>query len=445
VTVPDPKQAVVTDLNATGADIHVSGVEDSGMQDPGMQDCGVVSVRQPAAVTDVGDGEAEGGAGSLGDGSLVDVDGSMSDGSVSDVGLGAAGVSAAGFRRAASSPSTLACYRSDWSRYVAWCDRVGVTALPCAPATAAGYLAAAAVETAVSGRSVPWRYSPATLARWVASINKAHVLAGFVPPGVDPVVKETLAGIRRTRMSGQDRKTPILLSDLETILDALPAEGWPSVVAGLRDRAVLLLGWVGAFRRSEIANLTVGDVQAHPEDGLWVTVRISKTDREAKGHVYALPYASKPILCAPCAWARWRVLLAGWEAADGGPGGRRGLMAATRRIGTDGHVCRQPVSDCLDPSTRAFRAVKVDGSLGDAIGGPAVAGIVKTAAGRVGHDPGRIGGHSLRAGFVTQAFRSGATAHAIMRQTGHRDPRTLEIYARETAPLVGNAVTQVGL
>jgi integrase len=89
--------------------------------------------------------------------------------------------------------------------------------------------------------------------------------------------------------------------------------------------------------------------------------------------------------------------------------------------------------------------VKANGAVGGPINGHVVAAVVKAAAVAVGFSPERIGGHSLRAGFVTQAFRSGATAHAIMRQTGHRDPKTLEIYARESAPLVGNAVTQLGL
>jgi len=89
--------------------------------------------------------------------------------------------------------------------------------------------------------------------------------------------------------------------------------------------------------------------------------------------------------------------------------------------------------------------VKANGALGGPIDGHAVTAVVKAAAAACGFDPARIGGHSLRAGFVTQAFRSGADAHSIMRQTGHVDPKTLEIYARESAPLVGNAVTQVGL
>lgn len=126
------------------------------------------------------------------------------------------------------------------------------------------------------------------------------------------------------------------------------------------------------------------------------------------------------------------------------------MMRACRGQNLDRHICREeapssPDAERGERSAPAFRAVRANGTLGGAISGQVVNEVVKAAAAAAGFDPGDIGGHSLRAGFVTQAFRSGADAHAIMRQTGHRDPKTLEIYARENAPLVGNAVTRVGL
>jgi len=125
-----------------------------------------------------------------------------------------------------------------------------------------------------------------------------------------------------------------------------------------------------------------------------------------------------------------------------------GVMRATRSLDVDAHVCRtsQPATRAAGECSRSlFRAVKANGAIGGPIDGHAVTAVVKHAAAACGFPPEKVGGHSLRAGFVTQAFRSGADAHAILRQTGHRDPKTLEIYARESAPLVVNAVTQVGL
>ncbi len=357
-----------------------------------------------------------------------------------------AGVGA--FQRAARSDNTLAAYRADWGRFTAWCARHGVPPLPAAPAVVAAYVAEAANTTAASGRSVPWRYSPATLARWVATINKAHDLAGERPPGRDATVRDTLAGIRRRRATPPKRKTPLLLADLGHLVAAVPVEGWPTAPGGLRNRCLLVMGWVGAFRRSELTNLTVDDVTLHPEDGLHVLIRVSKTDPEAQGRTYALPYARQALLCAPCAWLRWRQVIDASDGTDGGPGGRAGVMRATRALQVDTHVCRnsQPAVPAVGEEPRSlFRAVKANGALGGPIDGHAITAVVKAAAAACGFDPARIGGHSLRAGFVTQAFRSGADAHSIMRQTGHADPKTLEIYARESAPLVGNAVTLVGL
>jgi len=364
----------------------------------------------------------------------------------------AAGAQVDVFRAASRSANTLAAYRSDWARFTAWCEAQGVTALPAEPTTVAAYLAAAATETSATGRSAPWRYAPASLARFVATINAAHDLAGVRPPGRDRAVAETLAGIRRTRATPPVRKAPILLADLETIVAGIGSTGWPAAPGGLRNRALLVLGWVGAFRRSELAGLALADVTTHPEDGLHVRLRQSKTDPEAAGQVFALPYARQSLLCAPCAWARWRAVADAWDGTDGGPARRAGVMRACRHLDLDRHVCRdsppRPATARHEPgdgNRPAFRAVRANGTLGGPITGAVINQVIKTAAAAAGFDPDRVGGHSLRAGFVTQAFRTGADAHAIMRQTRHRDPKTLEIYAREGAPLIGNAVTKVGL
>lgn len=357
-----------------------------------------------------------------------------------------AGVAA--FRQASRSANTLAAYRSDFSRFSAWCTQHGVTALPAEAGVVAAYLAEAANSTATTGRSAPWRYSPATLARWVATINKAHDLGGHLAPGRHAEVRDVLAGVRRSRATPPERKTPLLLADLERAVAGIEVPGWPATPGALRNRCLLVMGWVGAFRRSELAGLTVGDVTLHPDDGLHVLVRQSKTDQQAQGRTYALPYARQTVLCAPCAWLRWRKVIDAADGTDGGPGGRAGVMRACRALSLDVHVCRtsQPAARPVEESpVPLFRSVKANGAIGGPIDGHAITAVVKAAAAAVGFEPARIGGHSLRAGFVTQAFRSGADAHSIMRQTGHRDPKTLEIYARESAPLVGNAVTQVGL
>jgi site-specific recombinase XerD len=350
--------------------------------------------------------------------------------------------------------NTLAAYRSDWARFERWCQVRGLVALPAQPATLAEYLAEAATQPAVSaGRQ--WRYSPATLARWVAGIDKAHEVAGLAGPGTHPEVRAVLSGIRRARATPPERRAPLLLDDLERVVAGVPAAGWPAAVAGWRDRALLVMGWVGAFRRSELVGLVAEDVRPHAEDGLHVLLRRSKTDQEAEGAIRALPYARRrPLLCAPCAWTAWAGLVSAWEGHDGGPGGRAGTIRALRAItACHGHLCAETglVGNATTlaasaPSTPLFRAVHPDGTIGrGSLTGHAVNSVVKRRAASTGYPVARLGGHSLRAGFVTQAFRTGASAHSIMRQTGHRDPAVLEIYAREGAPLVGNAVTELGL
>jgi hypothetical protein len=221
----------------------------------------------------------------------------------------------------------------------------------------------------------------------------------------------------------------------------------------------------------------LADVTLHHADGLHVRLRCSKTDQEANGAVKALPYGRDPATCPPCAYVRWREVLHAWDTAPEG-GARRAVLRVLRRQATaqtavDGgggeqpeeseageageageggvlHVCRTTrVPAPVDPQRVLFPSVHATGVIRDrAMTGHAVNEMIRRRAQAAGFTPAQtalLGGHSLRAGFVTEAFRQGADAHAIMRQTGHRSPVMLEVYAREHAPLVGNAVTRLGL
>jgi integrase len=196
------------------------------------------------------------------------------------------------------------------------------------------------------------------------------------------------------------------------------------------------------------------------------TLRSSKTDQEAAGRVVALPYGRDPATCPPCAWTRWRELL---HAADTAPAEKRraAVMRVLRRQAAHGqvidagdrdgeegggrlHVCRSTrLPEPADPGRALFPSVHGTGVIRDRpMSGDAVYEMIRRRAEQAGYTTTQIrqlGGHSLRAGFVTEAFRAGADAHQIMRQTGHRSHAVLEAYAREHAPLVGNAVTRIGL
>jgi len=133
----------------------------------------------------------------------------------------------------------------------------------------------------------------------VAAVNFTHRQAGHPAPGAHPHVGELLAGIRRSRGRPPARRDALVTADLRAILAGLPTAGWPGVVAGRRDAALLVLGFAGAFRRAELAGLDVGDVRAHPSDGLHVMVRAAKNDPGRAGQVKAVPYGAEVATSAP--------------------------------------------------------------------------------------------------------------------------------------------------
>ncbi len=264
------------------------------------------------------------------------------------------------------------------------------------------------------------------------------------------MVTATLSGIRRDYAAAGERprspRAPLLTADIVTIVDTARArcEGWADEVLERRDSAILLLGFAGAFRRSELVALTCSDVSLHRLDGLHIRLRKSKTDQEGRGNIRALPFTHSHTSCPPCAWLRWAQVVAAFDT-----GGRPAIIRLLRNAEPfDGHVCRG-TRPRMVPSSPWLRAIRKNGNLSDtALSGAAVHQAIRRRAAQAGYDPEivqQLGGHSLRAGFVTQAFRNGASAHAIMRQTGHSTPAMLETYAREHAPLIGNAVTNLGL
>ncbi|WP_137724205.1 site-specific integrase [Prescottella subtropica] len=348
------------------------------------------------------------------------------------------------------SPSTARNYRTDWDRFRHWCVERGHVSMPAHPHTVADYLTEHAdLRTDAGAR----RYATNTLTRWVASINYWHRACDRVAPGQAQIVKDTLAGLRRTYAAAGDRPTkrvaPLLGDEITYILTAMRRESdtWQSRLRERRDSAIILIGFLGAFRRSELSGLQLRDVTLHPHDGLHILVRTSKTDQTGAGMVKATPFAVGHHTCPPCVYRRWLDVVAAHH-----HDGRAGIAALLQEPDVfGGHICHRPYPD-LAPALAAapvFRPLRVNGNLGEtALTGQGIHGVIRRAATTAGLSPTKVttlGGHSLRAGFVTQAFRNGAQAHEIMRQTGHKAPATLEIYAREHNPLTGNAVAGFAL
>jgi integrase len=298
------------------------------------------------------------------------------------------------FVRAAKAPSTLRAYRSDWDHFFGWCRQHTLCSLPASPETVALYLTALAAT-----------HRPATMTRRLTAITKAHAIAGQPSPATmqQPAVSETLKGIRRTLGTAQQTKAPLLTADVRRMVEALPDN-----LAGCRDRALLLLGFAGGFRRSELAALDVGDV-LHIEDGLVVKLRRSKTDPEGKGRDVGIPYGSTPSTCPVRALTAWKTAA---RISEG---------ALFRGVDRHGHV----------GTVRLHK---------DSIGL-----VVKRAAEAAGLDPTKYAGHSLRAGLATQAYLNGAGELAIMRQTGHRSLAMVRRYIRDGSLFRENPAAKLGL
>ena len=304
------------------------------------------------------------------------------------------GVQAREFIAAAKASNTRRAYRADWNHFTAWCGGYGLAPLPACPETVALYLAALAAT-----------HKPASLRRRLTVITKAHEAAGYVSPANmrQAVVSETLKGIRRTVGTAQTGKQPLLTAQVRAAIEALPA-----TLQGRRDRALLLVGFAGGFRRSELAAVTVEEV-TFCEEGLVILVRRSKTDQEGEGRRVALPRGSQPLTCPVGALREW-------------------LQASG--------IVTGPV----------FRGINRHGRIeARALHKDSVGLIVKRAVGRIGLDPAQYAGHSLRAGLATQSYLNGSTELAIMRQTGHRSLATVRRYIRDNSLFGGNAAGKLGL
>ncbi len=174
--------------------------------------------------------------------------------------------------------NTKKAYRSDWARFTTWTVQRGFASLPAPALVVAHYVTEAAAEQTGLGK---WWYTPATLTRWVSSINQFHTAAGLDAPGRSEVVRRALSGIRRIRATPPVRRSPLQLVDIRILMTSMgeTCADWPAGVAARRDMALMLMGFAGAHRRSELVGLTVGDVTLHPTDGLHVRLPSSKTDQ----------------------------------------------------------------------------------------------------------------------------------------------------------------------
>ena len=277
--------------------------------------------------------------------------------------LDAAAAAACEFAQVSRSANTRRGYASAWRDFENWCAAVAMVALPAAPATVAAYLGALAQRAKVN-----------TIDHRCAAIRHFHRQAGHDNPCAHPGVKATLDGIRRTLGVAPNKKAALTADLIAKAVRKIPTD-----LTGLRDRALILLGFAAALRRSELVDLKVNDVARHPK-GIVVTLRRSKTDQAGAGIAKAVPHGHK--LKAVAALDAW---LAAAKISDG------------------------PL----------FRGVRAGAAFATPLCDRQVARIVQKRAAQIGLDPSSVAGHSLRSGFITSASDAGAALAAIAKHAGH--------------------------
>jgi len=268
--------------------------------------------------------------------------------------------------------NTRYAYASDLKQFIKWGGRI-----PCSAAAVESYLMHRAYDLSV-----------ATLCRRVMAIRNAHVERGLRSPTDDPEVKKVLRGIRRQFGVAQKQAKPLtrkLLRRIVRSMDHSPIDR--------RDRALLLLGFAGGFRRSELVALDVEDLEP-TEEGLMVRIKRSKTDQEQRGRLVAIPLLGGR-LCPVTALEKW-------------------LKSARIKAG--------PIFRSFDRGG-GLTALRLDGGY--------VSQVVKDRLEALGIDPKSYSAHSLRAGLVTEAARAGVPSWKIRQQTGHRSEATLARYVRD--------------
>jgi site-specific recombinase XerD len=267
--------------------------------------------------------------------------------------------------------STRRCYKLDIRIFTAWCRARGAEPLPATPDVVATFLA----SQAKAGLKA------STIGRRCAAIAYAHKLAGMEPPTNAEALRAVLRGIRRTIGAKPNKKVPAT-HNLVTAMVGLA----PDTLRGKRDRALLLLGFAAALRRSELVALTVADL-VEVQGGLRVQIRRSKTDQEGQGHEVAVP-----------------------------AGGKLRVAEAVREWLDAAGISEGPV----------FRSVRKGGGVGGgALTHQAVVLTVKAYAERAGLDPAQFSGHSLRSGFLTSAAEAGAGIFKMMEVSRHKSVDTL--------------------
>ena len=278
--------------------------------------------------------------------------------------------------------NTLRAYQSDFNNFSLFCTKNGFQSMPTLPKILSLYL------TELSTKS---KYS--TLKRRLASISILHKIKGHYIDIKHPVIMENLMGIKRVKGSNQKGKKPLLINDLKLLINAIN-ESNEKNNRKIRDKALLLIGFAGGFRRSELVSIKIEDIEFVTE-GVKIFVKRSKTDQSGEGMTKAIPYFENNHYCPVSALNKWIKILNNKE---------------------------NKIFNISDKS---------------------VALILKKYACKAGLDSSKYSGHSLRSGFATSTAESGAEERNIMAMTGHKSTEMVRRYIKEANLFKNNALNKI--
>ena len=296
--------------------------------------------------------------------------------------------------KSSKSNNTLRAYKSDFKDFGEFCAQHGLNSLPTEPKIVSLYLTNLSKNSKIS-----------TLRRRLVSISMVHKLKGYYLDTKHPIIVENLMGIRRIKGSIQKGKKPILINHLKSIINAINEQNIDEIKK-LRDKTIILIGFGGGFRRTELISIDYDDIEFVPE-GIKITIKRSKTDQIGEGMIKGLPYFTNEIYCPILSLKKWLEI----SKIKSGPIFRRfskGLSLTENRL-TD----------------------------------QSVALLIKHYLNLANIENKNFSGHSLRSGFATVAAENGADERSIMTMTGHKTTQMVRRYIREANIFKNNALNKI--
>ena len=284
--------------------------------------------------------------------------------------------------RNSKSTNTLRAYQSDYNDFSLFCSKNGFQAMPTEPKILSLYITHLASYSKFS-----------TLKRRLASISIIHKTKGHYIDTKHPIIAENLMGIKRTNGSNQKSKKPLLINDLKILIQAID-QSKEKNIRKIRDKALVLIGFSGGFRRSELVDIEYEDIE-FVEEGVKIFVKRSKTDQSGEGMTKAIPYFDNINFCPVKALNKWVV---------------------------EAELKNGKIFNISDKN---------------------VALIIKKYAYYAGLDAHRYAGHSLRSGFATSTAESGAEERNIMAMTGHKSTEMVRRYIKEANLFKNNALNKI--